>query len=126
MRDTGSIVVGWLGKLVVALGLVGVLIFDGFAVVVANFNAADHATLAAREAADTLARNRSDIQAAYDSAVKAVDSKDVVETETFSVDDQGAVHLYVKREAKTLWMHRIGPLKKYTQARQSATGKPIV
>ena len=126
MSESGSIVVGWLGKLVVVLGLFGVLVFDGFAIVVANFNASDHATLAAREAADTLARQRGDIQAAYDAAVKVVDANDVVETDTFSVDEQGVVHLYVKREAKTIWMHRIGALRKYTQARQSAAGKPIV
>jgi hypothetical protein len=123
VRDSGSIVVGWLGKLALVLGLVGLLAYDGFAVVVANFNAADHAALAAHEAADSLSRT-GNVQTAYDAAVAVVDSREKVEDTTFSVDEQGRVTVYVERDAKTLWLQRIGPLKKWTHARQSGTGAP--
>jgi hypothetical protein len=124
VRDSGSIVVGWLGKVALVLGLVGLVAYDGFAVLVANFNAADHASMAAHEAADSLFRNRGDVQAAYDAAVAVVDSDDTVENTTFKVDQQGRVTVYVDRDARTLWLQRIGPLKKWTHARQSGTGTP--
>jgi len=124
VKDSGSIVVGWLGKLVLVLGLLGLAAFDGFAVVVANVGASDHASLAAREAADSLQRSR-DVQTAYDVAVATVDGNEKVEADTFTVDDQGAVTLFVQREAKTIWLQRIGPLKKYVTVRQSATGRPV-
>jgi hypothetical protein len=123
VRDSGSIVVGWLGKVALVLGLLGLLAYDGFAVVVANFNAADHAATAAHEAADSLSRT-GNVQTAYDAAVAVVDGSDKVEANTFSVDDQGRVTVFVEREAKTLWLQRVGPLKKWTQARQSGTGAP--
>jgi len=126
VRDSGSIVVGWLGKVVLVLGLLGLVAFDGFALVVANFNASDHASMAAREAADTFRRNRGDLQGAYDAALAVVDEDDEIETDTFTLDERGTVQLYVKREAKTLWMHHIGPLRKFTHVRHGATGKPFV
>lgn len=124
MRDSGSIVVGWLAKLALVLAVLGVLAYDGLAVVIANFHAADRAGAAASEAADELRRTRGDVQRAYDAATRVVDAGDTIETETFTVRGEGIVDLYVYREAKTLWLHRIGPLEKWTHARQSGTGSP--
>lgn len=124
MRDSGSIVVGWLAKLALVLGLLGLVAYDGLAVVIANFHAADRANAAAGEAADEIKRTRGDVQRAYDAATRAVDSGDTVETESFTVRRDGVVDLYVDRDAKTLWLHRIGPLEKWAHARQAGTGSP--
>lgn len=116
---------GWLTKLVVLFAVLGVLAFDGFQVMVGSFGAADDATTAARAAADSFRVDR-DVQKAYDAAVLSLVEKpyDVVETQTFKIGADGRVDLVVSREPKTLWMHRIGPLKDLSAIHQSGTASP--
>lgn len=120
--DRGSIVVGWLTKLVVLFALGGVLAYDGVLLVVANFGVADDAAVAANAASESYTGSK-DVRRAYDAAVLAVEGKgDTVEAETFEIDSAGNVTLYVSRSLATLWMHRIGPVKKWTVVRQSGMG----
>lgn len=120
--DRGSIVVGWLTKLVVLFAVLGLLGHDAVKIVVANFAAADDAGVAASAAADTYAAKK-DIRAAYAAAVDAVAGKgDTVATEGFTVAADGRVTLTVERTPTTLWMKHVGPLKKYTIVRQSGSG----
>lgn len=116
---------GWLGKLVALFALLGVLAFDGVNVMVATFGAADDATTAARAAADSFEQSR-DVQAAYDAAVSSLADKpgDVVENTTFQVGADGSVTLIVVRQPRTLWMHRIGPLKGMAEVRQTGLASP--
>jgi hypothetical protein len=124
VSDQGSIVVGWLGRLVVLFGVLGAVAYDGFSVMVANFGAADDATVAASAAADEY-KTHGDIRAAYDAANKAVSGKgDTIEVKTFSIASDGKVTLTIDRHPSTLWIHRVGPLKKWTQVHQSGTGAP--
>lgn len=116
--------IGWLTRLVVLFAVIGFLAYDGFTVMTSNFGAADDAGVAAGAAADAY-KASSSVQSAYDAAVKAVDGKkDTIETKTFSVDASGKVTLTVDREPTTLWMHRIGPLRKWTQVHQTGSGVP--
>lgn len=122
--DDGSIVIGWLSKLVVLFALFGVIAYDGVNVVVANFGAADDAATAAREATDTFQRTK-DVQAAYDAAVATLDGAgDAVETATFRVGDDGSVDLIVVRHPSTLWMKRIGLFDDITTVRQAGHASP--
>jgi hypothetical protein len=124
VSDSGSIVLGWLTRLVALFAVLGVLAYDGFMVVQANVGASDDASTAARAAADAYAGNRN-VQLAYNAAANAVaDKHDVVETKTFTIDSTGIVTLTVERTATTLWMHRLGPLKKWTEVRQTGSGTP--
>jgi hypothetical protein len=124
VSDSGSIVVGWLGRLVALFALLGVLAYDGVSLMAANFGAADDAAVAASAAADTY-RLHSNVQEAYDAAVAAVAGKgDKVETKTFQIAADGKVTLTIDRSPSTLWMHRVGPLKKWTLVRQSGDGMP--
>ena len=52
--DRGDIVLGWLTKLAVVLGVLGVIAFDGIAVVQAHFQASDRATTAASATQTTM------------------------------------------------------------------------
>jgi hypothetical protein len=120
--DSGSIVVGWLTRLVALFAVLGFLAYDGVMLVTANFGASDDAGVAASAAADSYAVTK-DVRAAYAAAVKAVaDKDDVVETKTFQIDTTGKVTLTVDRSPSTLWMHRVGPLKKWTLVHQSGSG----
>lgn len=123
-RDSGSIVLGWLTRLTAVVALFGLLAFDGIALVKTNFSTADHASTAARAAADAYRATR-DPQAAYAAAQEAVPTGEVVDAKTFSIRPaDGVVTLELKAEAVTLWMHYLGPLKRYTAVTQSATGAP--
>ena len=124
MSDSGSIVIGWLARLVILFAVLGFLAYDGVMLMVSNFAAADDAGVAASAAADTF-HATNDVRAAYDSAVKAVDGKgDTVEQKTFQIDQAGKVSLIIDRSPTTLWLHRVGPLKKWTLVRQNGAGTP--
>jgi len=124
VNDSGSIVVGWLARLVILFAVVGFLAYDGVALMTSNFGAADDAGVAASAAADTY-KSTNDLRAAYAAAVNAVSGKgDTIETKDFQVDQAGKVTLTVDRRPTTLWIHKIGPLKKWTLVRQSGSGSP--
>jgi hypothetical protein len=117
--DAGSIVLGWLTKLVLLFAMLGVLLFDGIAIAVNNMTAQDEANMAAQAAADTYKATH-DLQAAYSAAVAAVaDKNEKVLTRSFVIAADGSVHLVLRRETTTLVMHHIGALQKYERAEAS-------
>jgi hypothetical protein len=117
--DNGSIVLGWLTRLVLVVAGLGLIGFDGVALVKTNFTAADHASTAATAGADTY-RQTKNVQQAYDAAVAAVPG-DTIDPNKFVVNPTtGTVKLTVTEQAVTLWVYRISPLKKYTIVHASA------
>ncbi|MBK5308130.1 MAG: murein biosynthesis integral membrane protein MurJ [Frankiaceae bacterium] len=121
--DRGDIVLGWLTRLVVVLSVLGVVVFDGISLMQARFQASDRATTAAAAAADEY-RTSHDVQKAYNAAYATVVGLDTIETKTFRVDAEGKVTLRLHHEATTLVVHRIGPIKKWTDAVETGTGRP--
>lgn len=124
-RDSGSIVIGWLTRLAAVVALFGLLAFDGIALVKTSFTAADHATSAARTAADTF-RSTKSAQAAYDAAAAQVAADgETIDPKSFTVNTaDGTVKLEVRAEAVTLWVHHLGPLKKYRFVTQTGEARP--
>ena len=116
---------GWLTKLAATLAVLGLLAFDGIALVTAEFAATDQANIVARVAADTYKATH-DVQLSYNAAVlEATKSNDTVEAKTFTVrQTDGHVTLTVHKKATTLWLYRIGPLKKYTDVKATGEGSP--
>jgi hypothetical protein len=113
--DRGSIVIGWLAKLVVVLVLFAIVAFDGIAVGSAHLSGSDDANNAASAAASAWWENHHSIQAAYDAAVAAVtNTNEKVLTTGFTVSTDGSVHLLMTRRVSTLVMKHVGFLKKYT------------
>lgn len=113
-RDRGSIVIGWLTKLVVALAFFGVFAFDGVSLTAAHIGASDDADQAAQVAYNEY-HSSHNVQAAYDAAVASLPS----DTESLSPGDfvvatDGTVDLVLHRTVQTLVFQHIGPLKKYT------------
>jgi len=122
--DTGAIVLGWLTKLVVVLGVLGLLSFDGIALVRTDFSAADQAGTAASAAADAY-KSSHDVQVSYDAALADVAADgDSIETRTFVVGPTGSISLVLHRTAATLWMKDIGPLKGWTDVSAKGEGSP--
>lgn len=124
IHDSGSIVIGWLTKLAATIALFGLLAFDGIALATATFNATDHANTAASTAAEVYKSTR-DLQAAYNAALlEVVEDNETVEATTFRVGPDGHVTLRLHREAATVWMQRIGPLKKFVDVKATGEGSP--
>ena len=124
-RDSGSIVLGWLTKLSLSIALLGVLAFDGVALVKTHVNAADHANTAALAAVESWKQSK-DVQVAYDAATAAVAATgDTLDPKQFVVDPStGRIRLEVTEQAVTLWLHRVGPLKKYGTVHASGEASP--
>lgn len=124
MNSDGSIVLGWLAKLTVTLGLLGLVAFDGISVLSASFQAADQATTAAGAAADSY-KTSHDVQVAYDAALAAVaGDNDTVETTTFRIAPDGRVTLRLHKMANTVWLQRIGPLDHLRHVSAAGAGSP--
>jgi hypothetical protein len=112
-RDTGSIVIGWLTKLAVAIAIVGVALFDSLSLAAAHLGAQDDASTAA-EAASSEYRTSHNVDAAYQAALDTLPSdSETLPPRQFMVQPDGTVDLVLIRTTTTLLLHRIGPLKKY-------------
>jgi len=124
-RDNGSIVIGWLTKLAVAIALVGVALFDSLAIGAAHLGASDDASTAA-EAAAASYHTSHNVQAAYQAAVDTLptDSESIA-PQQFIVEPDGTISLVLERTTTTLVAHRIGPLKKYAVVVVHATASPV-
>src|SRR5215218_5332062 len=66
--DRGDIVLGWLTRIVVVLGIAGLGLYDAISVGTTAVNLSDQANHAAREASESWAAT-DDVQAAFDAAV---------------------------------------------------------
>ena len=112
-RDSGSIVLGWLTKLIVAISIVGVALFDTLSIAAARLGATDDASTAAEAAVSTYHTSHN-VQEAYQAAVDTLPSdSESLPPQQFVVQPDGSVDLVLKRTTTTLVAHRIGPLKKY-------------
>jgi hypothetical protein len=116
-RDGGSIVIGWLVKLAVITTLVAIVAFDALSVGVSRLNGTDDANAAALAAA-TVWQQTHNLQDAVDAAQEAVPdtSHESLVANSLSIDPDGTVHLKLRRQARTLIMYRLGPLRPYTFA----------
>lgn len=115
---------GWLTKLVIVLGGLGLVSFDGISLLHTTFNAADQASTAAAAAADSYHVSH-DLQKSYDAALAAVAlDGDTIETTSFTVTTDGRVHLVLHRTAPTLWLQKISPLRRLTDVHAGADAGP--
>ena len=117
-------VLGWLTKLVLVLSVLGVLGLDGFAWASARVGAQDSAEQAGRAAASSWEQSKH-LQTAYDAALaEVVESGDTIDTGSFSAAPDGTVTLTLRREATTLVLHRIPPLRHLTQLSATVVTEP--
>ena len=123
-RDEGTIVLGWLTKLVVVLSVLGFLAYDGIAIVTATFSTSDRANTLASEAADDV-KSFKDINKAYDAiAAEAEADGDTIRPQDFTVQSNGSVTLVLRHETTSLWMHHVGPLRRFLQVHATGEGAP--
>lgn len=125
--DSGGIVVGWIVKIVVVVGLVGVALFDAISIGVSRLSVEDAGALAAREASTDLLRT-GDLQLAYAAAVSAATDANPlneVPPSSFHALPDGSVQLVVSRQATTFVVRHIDWVAGWADVRAQATGKPL-
>ncbi|MDX6198034.1 MAG: hypothetical protein QOJ79_1185 [Actinomycetota bacterium] len=122
-EDRGDIVLGWLTKLAIVLGVLGLLGFDAISLAQAHFQAADRASTAAQAAAEEY-RSSHDVQRAFNAAYATVSGDDSIESTTFRVGADGLVRLRLHHVATTLVLRHIGPLKHWAVAVETGEGRP--
>ena len=129
-RNESGIILSWLLKVVALLAAMGVVLFDVGSIIVNTVTldsaARDVAVAVSITVDDSASRFFTDSQV-YDLAVEQVNHETegvagakVVRKGT-EVDDQGVVHVALRRKAKTLLTGLIGPLKKYTVGKADGT-----
>lgn len=119
LSETGQIS-NWLVKLVVFLGIAGLVIVEGGGVLVAKASVADTAEGAATEAA--LAIKARGVQGDPEELAKAfAESKGCKLVKIEYNNAAQTVTVTVRREARTFLIQHIGPLEKYTVATHKAT-----
>jgi hypothetical protein len=128
MRDERGIIVSWIIKIVLGVALAGVLLFEAGAIVIATVNADNAARSAAQEAVATYA-NTKNLEEAKKDAQKLAAAVDAVVIE-FSANAGGAggqasATVKVRKDAKTLFVHRIGFLKKYASPTATSTAYSV-
>lgn len=123
-HDTGSVVLGWLTKLAVAIAIVGVALFDSLSIAAAHLGATDDAGTAG-EAASAAYRTSHNVDDAYKAALDTLPSdSESLPPKQFFVQPDGTVTLVLRRTTTTLLAYRIGPLKKYTVVTVHDTATP--
>ena len=119
--DRGSIVFGWLTKLVVALSLVGLIGFDLVSLGASRLRAQDAAQAAARAALEVYTGPK-DLQAAYDAAAAEVlPDGHTVDPQSFGFAVDSSVTLTLHSTAPTLLVRKIPALEQHADLRTTVT-----
>ena len=119
----GDIVLGWLTRIILALAVASVVVFDGLSLAVAHFAAIDDANSAADSASEAWQSTHqlsAALQAAQDAAAQ---HGETVLPDSLSVDPDGTAHLRIAHEATTLVVHHIPMLRSWTTITASGSGR---
>jgi hypothetical protein len=125
--DRGDVLMGWLVKISLVLGILGIGLFDAISIGSTSVTIADQGSDAARQASEVWQGSK-DLQKTYDAAVEAAradNPHNAVATKDFLVDPDGTVHLTVTRTAATIVVRRIGPIRAWAQVHHTAEGRSV-
>jgi len=126
LSDGGAIVLGWLTRVAVVLGLIGVLAFDVISLAVTRLSVTDDANGAAVAAVHSY-QETGNVDRAYEAALAAVrelNANDTIAPGTFNVSPDGRVTLTVQREAVTVVARYIPSVKDQLVMRADGDAAP--
>ena len=126
-RDRGDIVLGWLTRITIVLGIAGLGLFDAISVGTTAVSLSDQGNMAAREASEAWQETDS-VQAAYDAAVasaKEANPLNVVSPKTFTIDPDDTVHLTVSRKATTIVLYHWGRTAEWAELTREGRGRSV-
>lgn len=108
--ETGGIITGWLGQLVVLMAVLGVLGHEAITVAVTAINLEDDARDVAQSAARAYGAQPK-LQTAQDAAAQQAERLGVELVGVEVNKEDGTVVATVTRTADTLFIHELGPLE---------------
>ncbi|HWF42234.1 MAG TPA: hypothetical protein VN683_09135 [Acidothermaceae bacterium] len=122
--DAGDVILSWLTRVVLVIAATAVVGFDGLSIAVAHVSAQDDANSAAVAAATAWVSDKGALAptmlAAQNSAAQ---HNETVIPRSLTVDPDGTVHLKLERDATTLVIRHIGPLRSWATVIVKGSGK---
>jgi hypothetical protein len=100
LAEEDPVVIGWLTRVTIVLAVLGVLVFDGSALLVGRVSVADHADTAAQAAADSWRAQHSE-PAALAAAEQSAGNDEVV-PDSLRIASDGATTLRLHRTVSTM------------------------
>ncbi len=125
--DRGDIILGWLTKLVVVLGVAGLFLFDAISLGTTAMNLSDQGSHAARQASEVWQTTKS-VQKAYEAAVATAteqNAENVVVAKTFRIDEDNTVHFTIKRTADSILLFRWDKSAEWAKISREAAGRSV-
>ena len=125
--DRGDIVLGWLTKLVVVLGVAGLFLFDAISLGTTAMNLSDQGSYAARQASEVWQTTKS-VQKAYEAAVATAteqNAENVVVAKTFRIEEDNTVHFTIKRTADSILLFRWDKSAEWAKLSREAAGRSV-
>ena len=123
--DGGSIVLGWLARLVLVLGLLGLVGFEVLSIAVARVSIEDYGQQAAQEAITTF-QQTNDQELAYQAAVAVAEEHGArIPKRTFSISPDAAVSFDIANTATTLVLYRVDRFASWADVRTTIYQEPI-
>jgi hypothetical protein len=122
--DAGDVILSWLTRVVLVIAATAVVGFDGLSIAVAHVSAQDDANSAAVAAATAWVGEKGapapTLLAAQNSAAQ---HGETVLPRSLTVDADGTVHLKLERDATTVVIRHIGPLRSWATVIVKGSGK---
>ena len=124
-KDESGVILSWFFKVAVVLAVIAVVGFDVGSIIVNNWtlsSSAEDVAVAVTVTMDDMGTESLAPSQVYDLAKEVIEDEDnavagahVVRKGTH-MDDEGVVHIVLRRRADTIVTHLIGPLEKQTIA----------
>jgi hypothetical protein len=123
-RDDGDVILGWLTRIVVGLGITAVIGFDTLSIGVAHVSATDDANAAARAASAAFQADHGDLKATLEAArASAEQHGETVVANSVTVDADGTVHLKIEHPATTLLVKHLSPVRSWARVVVSGSAR---
>jgi hypothetical protein len=112
--DHGDVILGWLMRVLITFSLVAAIGFDALSIGVAHVSARDDANTAAVAASEAWLSNGGNAQQTLAAAEQAISQHgETLVAGSLLVSTNGTAQLQVRREAGTVLVCRLGPLKSW-------------
>jgi hypothetical protein len=123
--ERGSVIAGWLAKVVAGLAIAAVVVFDALSIGATHLSAQDDAATAATAGSEAWSSEHS-VRVAYDAAAAWASQHDErVPATGFSVDRDGTVHLRLSKQATTVVLAHLGPLSRWANVTVDGDGTAL-
>lgn len=127
ISDRGDIILGWLTKLVVVLGVAGLFLFDAISLGTTAMNLSDQGSYAARQASEVWQTTNS-MQEAYEAAAATAteqNAENVVVAKTFRIEEDNTVRFTIKRTADSILLFRWDKSAEWAKVSREAAGRSV-